>query len=193
MKPHLFFSCFSHTSQILHVVNKFGSDHVITYHLVMYLDDSSRCIMTARLFAHATSDNAVLALRDAIKQFKVPATILLDNDSCFVGVGGRRKSIPKSWIPTAFEAELLDGIIELINSRPYHPQTNDKLESFHLSIEEELWHYGSLSEYIQYNNERRLHFSLDMKNRQTPLRVFSDRGNQRDQEKQPQMDGGRCR
>ena len=31
MKPHLFFSCFSHTSQILHVVNKFGSDHVITY------------------------------------------------------------------------------------------------------------------------------------------------------------------
>ena len=32
MKPHLFFSCFSHTSQILHVVNKFGSDHVITYH-----------------------------------------------------------------------------------------------------------------------------------------------------------------
>ena len=71
-------------------------------HLVTYLDDSSRCIMAARLFTHATSDNAVLAPRDAIKQFKVPATILSDNGSCFVGVGGRRKSIPKSWIPTAF-------------------------------------------------------------------------------------------
>ena len=35
MKPHLFFSCFLHTSQILHVVNKFGSDHVITYLVII--------------------------------------------------------------------------------------------------------------------------------------------------------------
>ncbi len=143
--------------------------------LVTYIDDSSRCIMAARLFTHATSENAILTLSDAIKQFKVPATILSDNGSCFVGASGRRKSVPKSWMPTAFEAELLDRGIELINSRPYHPQTNGKLERFHRSIEEELWHYESLSEYIQYYNERRLHFSLDMKNRQTPLRAFSDR------------------
>ncbi len=99
----------------------------------------------------------------------------LGNKVCFVGASGRRKSVPKSWMPTAFEAELLDRGIELINSRPYHPQTNGKLERFHRSIEEELWYYESLSEYIQYYNERRLHFSLDMKNRQTPLRAFSDR------------------
>ena len=141
--------------------------------------------MAARLFTHATFENAVLTLRDAIKQFKVPATILSGNGACFVGAGGRRKSIPKSWVLTAFEAELLYSGIKMINSRPYHPQTNGKLERFHRSIEEELWHYGSLSEYVQYYNERRLHFSLDMKNRQTPLRAFSDRSNQRDQEKQP--------
>ena len=63
----------------------------------------------------------------------------------------------------------------MINSRPYHPQTNGKLERFHRSIEEEIHHYESLSEYIEYYNERRLHFSLDMRNYETPLKAFSAR------------------
>ena len=65
--------------------------------------------------------------------------------------------------------------IELINSRPYHPQTNGKLERFHRSVEDEIWHYESLSSYIEYYNEERLHFSLDMDNCQTPLRAFHDK------------------
>ena len=69
----------------------------------------------------------------------------------------------------------MDHGIELINTRPYHPQTNGKLERFHRSIEEEIYHYESLSDYVQYYNERRLHFSLDMANRETPLRAFSAR------------------
>lgn len=40
-----------------------------------------------------------------------------------------------TWMPTEFEAELLDREIELINSRPYHPQTIGKLERFHHSVE----------------------------------------------------------
>ena len=63
----------------------------------------------------------------------------------------------------------------MINSRPYHPQTNGKLERFHRSIEEEIHHYESLFEYIEYYNERRLHFSLDMHNYETPLKAFSAR------------------
>ena len=74
---------------------------------------------------------------------------------------------------TAFEEELLGRGIELINSRPYHPQTNGKLERFHRSIEEEIGHYESLPEYIEYYNERRLHFSLDIANYETPLKAFS--------------------
>ena len=75
--------------------------------------------------------------------------------------------------PTVFENELLNLGIELINSRPYHPQTNGKLERFHRSIEEEIHHYDSMSEYIEYYNETRLHFSLDMRNYETPLKAFS--------------------
>ena len=144
--------------------------------LVSYLDDASRCITAAQLFTEATSKNAVLVLRKAIRQFGMPATILSDNGSCFVGRGGRKKTPrPESWVPTFFEAELIERGIDLINTRPYHPQTNGKLERFHRSLEEEIWHYKSLPAYIKYYNGRRLHFALDMKNYQTPLMAFSDK------------------
>lgn len=151
--------------------------------LITYLDDASRCVVAARLFREATSENAVTVLREAAGRFGTPATILSDNGACFTGVmtkdrkrrrkggtGGR-----SSWTPTAFEAELLDRGIELINSRPYHPQTNGKLERFHRTLEEEIGHYESLSAYIEYYNEDRLHWSLDIDNYQTPLRAFSDK------------------
>ncbi len=142
--------------------------------LVTYHDDASRYVVAARVFTGATSENAVTVLGEAVKRFGTPATILSDNGSCFVGRRGRRTPT-KSWRPTAFEVELLDMGIELINSRPYHPQTNDNLERFHKSIEDEIFHYESLSAYVKYYNERRLHFSLDIRNRQTPLMAFSDK------------------
>ena len=145
--------------------------------LITYIDDSPRCVTAARVFTEATSMNAVLALRDAIGQFGSPATILSDNGSCFVGRGGRKKGsgAPKSWTPTAFEAELLDRGIELINSRPCHPQTNGKLERFHRTLEEEIVRFGTLSEFVAYYNERRLHWSLDIDNYEVPLKAFHSR------------------
>ena len=142
--------------------------------LITYLDDASRCVTGAGLFSQATSENAVLVLRQAIKRFGTPATILLDNGSCFVGV--RRASVPKgTWTPTVFENELLDMGIHLINSRPYHPQTNGKLERFHRTLETEISRHDSLNDFITYYNERRLHWSLDIDNRQTPLKAFHDK------------------
>ena len=139
--------------------------------LITYLDDASRCVTGAALFNDATSDNAVTALRDAVKRFGAPATILSDNGSCFVGRGGRKKQTG-SWTPTLFENELLELSIGLINSRPYHPQTNGKLERFHRSLESEIWHYDDLDDYIEFYNERRLHFSLDIDVYETPLMAF---------------------
>ena len=37
--------------------------------LITYLDDTSRCAIGAKLFKEATSENAVVALRQAIKEF----------------------------------------------------------------------------------------------------------------------------
>lgn len=147
--------------------------------LITYLDDASRCITGAGLFKEATSENSVAVLRQAVGKFGTPATILSDNGSCFVGGGGRRKGgrrAPKgSWTPTPFESALIDKKIELINSRPYHTQTNGKLERFHGSIEAEIFHYESLPAYVSYYNERQLHFALDIARRQTPLQAFADK------------------
>ena len=142
--------------------------------LITYLDDSSRCVTGAALFKEATSENAVIAIRQAIGMFGVPATILSDNGSCFVGRGNRKKRTD-IWTPTLFENELLNLKIGLINSRPYHPQTNGKLERFHRTIEEEIWHYDGLDDYVEYYNTDRLHFSLDMSNYETPMMAFHKR------------------
>ena len=92
---------------------------------ITYLDDVSRCITGVALFENATSENAVLLLRLAIKRFGAPASILSDNGSCFVGQNSRkRKKEMGTWQPTVFEEELLERGISLINTRPYHPQTN---------------------------------------------------------------------
>ena len=113
-------------------------------------------------------------LRQAVAAFGRPASILSDNGSCFVGV--RSGDMPKgTWTPTVFENELLDLDIHLINSRPYHPQTNGKLERFHRTLETEVGRHDSLGDFITYYNERRLHWSLDIDNRQTPLKAFRDK------------------
>ncbi len=146
--------------------------------LVTYLDDASRCITGAALFEHATSENAVMTLRLAIERFGTPASILSDNGSCFVGQNGRKKAASKggtgmgTWQPTLFEKELLTRDIILINTGPCHPQTNGKLERFHGSIEAEIHHYESLAAYMEYYNERRLHFALDIDRCETPLQAF---------------------
>ena len=124
----------------LHVAHGLACHEGSTHERVPFGDISGRRVKMrdrARgLFKEATSENVVVVLRLAIEKFGTPATILSDNGSCFVGM--RKRDPKKSWKPTAFEEELLGRGIELINSRPYHPQTNGKLERFHRSIEEEI-------------------------------------------------------
>ena len=141
--------------------------------LVAYLDDSSRCITGFGVFEHATSENAVLVLRKAIRQFGTPAQILLDNGSCFTSA---RRGTPRgSWTPTLFEDELLERNITLLNSRPYHPQTNGKLERWFGTLEKELTHFDKVDEFIEFYNERRTHWSLDIKHAETPRMAFRSR------------------
>ncbi len=153
-----------------HVMKDF---RVRDLNLITYLDDASRCVTGYGVFKEATGLNAVEVLRQAILAFGTPASILSDNGSCFVGV---RSGTPKgTWTPTIFESELLDRGIQLINSRPYHPQTNGKLERFHRTLETEVRRHDSLDDFVTYYNERRLHWSLDIDNHQTPLKAFHDK------------------
>ena len=63
----------------------------------------------------------------------------------------------------------------LINSRPYRPQTDGNLERLHRSLEEKMRHYDGIGDYVEFYNERRLRFSLDIDNYETPLMAFHNR------------------
>ncbi len=67
------------------------------------------------------------------------------------------------------------GVLSSSIAVPAQPQTNGKLERFHRSIEDEIFHYESLSDYVEYYNEIRLHFALYMYNLETSLRAFHSR------------------
>ena len=45
----------------------------------------------------------------------------------------------------------------------------------HRSIEEEIWHYDGLDDYVEYYTDR-LHFSLDIDNYGTPLMALRNKG-----------------
>ena len=130
--------------------------------LIVFLDDASRCVTGFGVFQDATSENAALVLRRAISESTAPAQMLSDNGRCFAGgkIGGPKKR----WTPTVFEEELLANNIVLITTRPHHPQTNGKLERFFRTFESEFVHFERVEEFMEFYNERRTHFSLDIKN-----------------------------
>ncbi len=49
---------------------------------------------------------------------------------------------------------------------------NGKLERFHRRVEDEIWRYGCLDNYIEYSNTDRLHWELNMDNYETPMMEF---------------------
>lgn len=106
--------------------------------LIVFLDDASRCVTGFGVFQGATSENAALVLRKAISEYTTPAQMLSDNGRCFAG--GKAGGPKNRWNPTAFEEELLANGIMLITARPYHPQTNGKLERFFRTFESEFVH-----------------------------------------------------
>lgn len=139
-------------------------------YFIAYLDDASRCITGFGIFDNATAENSIEVLRNAIAEFGTPGQVLSDHGVQFtsnhkVKVGKKRK-------PTTFERELEDRDIEHILARVNHPQTNGKLERFFLTLETEMVHFASVADFIGYYNERRLHFSLDIDNGETPLEAF---------------------
>ena len=142
--------------------------------LIAFLDDASRCISGFGVFEDATSENAALVLRKAMREYGVPPQMLSDNGRCFAAgkTGGGPK---KRWNPTTFEQDLLENGISLITARPYHPQTNGKLERFFRTFEEEFVHFDRVGGFMEFYNEQRTHFSLDMKRAETPLMAFHNK------------------
>jgi transposase InsO family protein len=99
-------------------------------HPLSVLDDHSRFLLglhacTEQIFATTWS-----LLWDLFGEFGLPDAILCDNF-----FAARNSGIGLS----AFDAKLLRLDIRPIHGRPYHPQTQGKVERFHGTLQRELW------------------------------------------------------
>jgi transposase InsO family protein len=130
-------------------------------HLVGCLDDHSRFMAAWRLVRNATSSQAVDVVRDAIENYGLPEELLTDNGRQYYTWRGKCE----------FQKFLLKSGIRHIRSRPYHPQTLGKIESFWRNLHQELLSREPLSsfeeaeakikEWINHYNFKRPHQGID--------------------------------
>jgi transposase InsO family protein len=100
-------------------------------HPLTVLDDHSRFLIALTPCLDLTMKTAFAVLWDAFGEFGLPDSILCDN------AFGSNYTVPKtlSW----FDAQLIRLGITPIHGRPYHPQTQGKVERLHGTFERELW------------------------------------------------------
>ncbi len=137
------------------------------------IDDHSRLCVCSRAFVTVRSPDVVRSLHNAAATWGFPETFLSDNGAIFTakhlkGVG-------------AMEAELLSLGIGVKHSRPYHPQTCQKVERFHQTMKKYLAAQdpaetkkqlqAQLDRFVAYYNAAP-HRGI---NRKTPLQAFTAR------------------
>jgi transposase InsO family protein len=94
------------------------------------LDDHSRYLFTVHPCLDQTMQTAWDILWRLFGEVGLPDALLCDN-----AFGNRHQPPGLSW----FEARLLRLGVRPVHGRPYHPQTQGKLERLHRTLEDEVW------------------------------------------------------
>ncbi len=97
---------------------------------LFYFDDISRFVTAYDTFEHATTENALSVLKQAMKNHGMPASIMTDHGSQFYTNAAKAKQKGVS----DFEKELAKYGNKQILAGVRHPQTDGKLERFHGEI-----------------------------------------------------------
>lgn len=126
-------------------------------YLIGFMDDNSRMIVGWGLYRFQTSANVQEVFRAALEKHGAPKEILSDNGRQYYTWRGKSK----------FTQMLLKLGIRHIRSRPYHPQTLGKIESFWRNLFQECLSQlplqsfeeakEKIGEYIEYYNFKRPH------------------------------------
>jgi hypothetical protein len=126
-------------------------------YLIGYMDDNSRFLVGWGLYRFQTAANVQEVFRAAIEKHGMPKEVLSDNGRQYHSWRGKSQ----------FTQMLLKLGIRHIRSRPYHPQTCGKIESFWRNLYQEClskWPLATfeearekIGEYIEYYNFKRPH------------------------------------
>lgn len=126
-------------------------------YVIGFMDDNSRFLVSWGLHRMQTAANVIEVFRAGIEKFGMPKELLSDNGRQYYTWRGK----------SAFTKTLIKLGIRHIRSRPYHPQTLGKIESFWRNLFQECLSQVPLSsfeeaqqkigEYIEYYNFKRPH------------------------------------
>ncbi len=138
------------------------------------IDDHSRLCVASRVFVSTRSPDVVRTLHRAAGQWGYPETFLSDNGGIFTASKGSGVG--------DLEAELVTLGITSKHGKPYHPQTQGKVERFHQTLKKYLAKQdpaatkrqlqGQLDRFVTYYNTVRPHRSIG---RRTPAVAFAAR------------------
>jgi len=146
----------------------------VVFEVLNIIDDHSRLCVASRAFVTVTSPDVVRTLHMAAATWGYPRSFLTDNGAVFTASAVKGTS--------AMEAELLTLGIASKHGKPYHPQTQGKIERFHQTLKKYVAKQppattkrqlqAQLDRFASYYNEVRPHRSLD---RRRPLEAFNAR------------------
>jgi transposase InsO family protein len=138
------------------------------------IDDHSRLCVASHVFVSTRSPDVVRTLHKAAETWGYPQRLLTDNGRIFTSPLGSGVG--------AMETELLSLGIGTRHGKPYHPQTQGKVERFHQTLkkfvvaqdpaETKKQLQGQLNRFVSYYNTQRPHRGIG---RRIPLEAWRAR------------------
>lgn len=132
-------------------------------HPLTVLDDHSRYAVCLKACENERTGTVRLALEETFRHYGLPDAFFVDNGSPWGG------GVPGYWSP--LRVWLLKLGVEVIHSRPYHPQSRGKNERFHRTLKAELFAFRrfasidraqqAFDDWRPIYNARRPHQALD--------------------------------
>ena len=141
-----------------------------------YEDDASRFVTGYGMFEHATTENALAVLDEAMRNHGKPASIMTDRGSQFYANASEAKRKGAS----EYEKRLVELGIRQILAGVRHPQTNGKLEKLHGELQRKLPEFEAIMMrksdpvdlFMRWYNYDRPHMSLGRDGEETPAEAF---------------------
>jgi transposase InsO family protein len=146
----------------------------VAYEVLNVIDDHSRLCVASHVFVSTRSPDVVRTLHKAAESWGYPQRLLTDN--------GRIFTTPMGSGVGAMETELLSLGIGTRHGKPYHPQTQGKVERFHQTMkkfvvaqdpaETKKQLQGQLNRFVAYYNTERPHRGIG---RRIPIEAWRAR------------------
>jgi len=140
-------------------------------HVIAYLDDASRKMLSCMEFNNANTENSIIGLQKAqleAEPFGGINTILSDRGAQFYP----NKKDENGEAKHEFQQYLVEQGIGYIASGVNHPQTNGKIEKWFDCYEKHRKRFNTLEEFVKWYNDVRVHMSLNMRHAETPSQAF---------------------